>query len=206
MNIKFVNVSKKFDDKIILNNFSDEVKSGDFCCVFGESGSGKTTLLNMVGFLEPYEGKILYDNDEVTTTKEKQRLLSSYIGFLFQDYGLVENDTVYNNFSLIKNFNKIKHKGLVEECLKKVGLGGFVNRKVYALSGGEQQRVAIAKLLFKQPKLILADEPTASLDSENKAQIIQLLLTLNNSGATVLLVTHDQEFKEYANQVIELLL
>jgi putative ABC transport system ATP-binding protein len=120
---------------------------------------------------------------------------------LFQNYALIDDETVYDNLSIVlkkKDYNKI------EDVLKKVGLAQYSNRYVYSLSGGEQQRVAIARLLLKSCELVLADEPTGSLDYDNKKEVCQLLKQMNQEGKTIIVVTHDNYFMEFADKVIYL--
>lgn len=203
MNLKLQNINKSFGNRMLFNDFSVDIHRGSFCCVYGESGSGKTTLLNMIGLLESYTGKILYNGQELMSKKQKREVLAKNIGFLFQNFGLVDNETVLGNFKLLVKYSK-SDLLQIERCLKRVGLDGFLNRYIFELSGGEQQRVAIAKLLYKQPTLILADEPTASLDEDNKHQILKLLQEMNEKGTTIVLVTHDTDIKQYASQVLHL--
>lgn len=153
-----------------------EIESGSIVIISGESGSGKTTLLNIIGTIEDYEGTILYDGKRLKK-KEILTMRRDELSFIFQNYGLIENETVYENFKVIQNYKNNKHR--IKEVLSMVGLQGFGTRKVFELSGGEQQqRVAISKAIFKNASLILADEPTASIDDKNKHIVIELFKIL----------------------------
>ena len=127
-------------------------------------------------------------------------MLREKIGFIFQDFGLIENETVAQNFNLVYKIKTMKNKDKrIKSTLKKLGLDNMFNREVYELSGGEQQRVAIAKVLLKNPDLVLADEPTASLDIENKHDVLKMLRKFSDSGKTVIIVSHDQEIIDFAD-------
>lgn len=196
MNIKLKNINKSFGEKVIFSNFNLDIESGSIVIITGDSGSGKTTLLNIIGTIEGCDGVILYDDKPLKSKKEILQIRRNNISFIFQNYGLIDNETVYDNFKVIQNFKKA-NKNLIDNVLRKVGLSGFGERKVFELSGGEQQRVAISKAIIKNAALILADEPTASIDEHNKKMVIDLLKKINEEGKTIIIVTHDLDFHKH---------
>lgn len=203
------NIYKKFEEDNVIENFSFHIKSEEFVAIMGPSGSGKSTILNIIGGLDkPTSGNITIDNikNPWENRKNKTKILRYTIGYLFQNYALIENKTVSANLDIALKYNKVKDKDkLKRDILKKVGLEEKLNTKVYKLSGGEQQRVAIARLFLKPCKVILADEPTASLDEENKKNILFLLHELNKTyKKTILIVTHDKFIGDSANRIIYL--
>ncbi len=199
MKIEIKNLSKRFESKELFKDYNLTIPSKTITIVMGDSGSGKTTLLNMIGTIEDYDGMIYYDGSSYAREKEKRLLRRNHISFIFQNYGLIDNETVYDNFKVIQNLNKNdQHK--IDDALSAVGLFNFGKRKVFELSGGEQQRVAIAKSIVKDSDLILADEPTASIDNENKDLVLKLLNDMNQKGKTIVIVTHDHDIKEYFPQ------
>ena len=206
MRIQVVNLCKRFGKVSLFENLNLDLNSGKLICIYGASGCGKTTLLNMLGFIEPYnEGSILIDGKEIKH-RDVRKLLQNEIGFVFQDYGLIENETVEQNFLIVKRISKLKHaKAKIEEALVNVNLDkSFMKRKIYELSGGEQQRVTVAKMLLKNPAIILADEPTASLDEDNKQIILDFLKECALRGKLVIIVSHDPKIIEFCDEAIDL--
>lgn len=207
MSIEIKNLHKAFDHKPLFEDLNIHIQDHAITCIYGASGCGKSTLLNMIGFLEPYDkGHILYDGKEVKTGKNKRKMLRDHIGFIFQDFGLIENETVYDNMLIVKRIAKMKNRRKqIQNQLAELQLPKeFIDRKVYTLSGGEQQRVAVAKIMLKNPSIILADEPTASIDQANKQIILDMLRKLQGGDKTVVVVSHDQEVVEWADYKIEL--
>ena len=201
--IEGIELSKRFEGRVLFENFNFKIESGEFVCFSGVSGCGKTTLLNMIGMIEPFDsGKLLIDGEAIVTPKQRMQYFQKKLGFLFQNFALVENKTVEQNLKLIRKQDRTNLT--MEEALKRVGLSGVLKQKVYTLSGGEQQRVALARLFFKQSEIILADEPTGSLDEANANRIMQNLKELHQKGKTIILVTHDEKIKRMAERVIEL--
>ena len=201
--IEGIELSKRFEGRVLFENFNFKIESGEFVCFSGVSGCGKTTLLNLIGMIEPFDsGKLLIDGDAIVTPKQRMQYFRKKLGFLFQNFALVENKTVEQNLKLIRKQDRTNLT--MEEALKRVGLSGVLKQKVYTLSGGEQQRVALARLFFKQSEIILADEPTGSLDEANANRIMQILKELHQEGKTIILVTHDEKIKRMAERVIEL--
>ncbi|MBM6695329.1 ATP-binding cassette domain-containing protein [Pseudoflavonifractor capillosus] len=201
--IEGINLTKKFGDRLLLDNLSFTIETGEFVCFSGESGKGKTTLLNMIGQIEPpTSGQIRYDGKEVRTSRDRLAFLATKVGFIFQNFALVEGKTVSQNLEFVKKKNRQNIS--VEEALERVGLSDKLHAKVYTLSGGEQQRVALARLYIKKADIILADEPTGSLDRHNADLVMSILKDLNSQGKTIVLVTHDDAIKERCNRIIEL--
>lgn len=206
MKIKVKDLCKSFGNLTLFDHLTLEIPEKEITCIYGTSGCGKTTLLDIIGFIEPYQsGKIFYDGKQVRNKASQRKMLRDNIGFIFQDFGLIESETIINNLKIVKKIKKMSHKEKrIKEVLNSLQLDMDLNRKVYELSGGEQQRLAIAKIILKNPDLILADEPTASLDLGNKEIILNLLKQFSTEGKTVIIVTHDKDTIEIADNKIDL--
>ncbi len=201
--IEIKNLTKKFDEKIVFSNFNLTIKNEDFIIFSGPSGCGKTTLLNMIGAIEKIDtGEIIVDGIDIKNKRNHLNYFRTKIGFLFQNFALVDNKTVKENLKFIRKDCKTSLS--IEEVLNIVGLEDKLNKKIYTLSGGEQQRVALARLMLKKCDIILADEPTGSLDKKNAEVVINILKDLNMQGKTIILVTHDEDIKKKGNRVINL--
>lgn len=201
--ITIKNLSKSFGEKKLFENYSLQINDGEFVIFTGVSGCGKTTLLNMIGSLESADsGEIEVDGMDITQKKNQREYLKSKVGFLFQNFALVDNKTVEENLKLVKN--DCRSGVSIEEALEMVGLSDKAKQKVYSLSGGEQQRVALARLIVKKCDCVLADEPTGSLDRKNAYTVFSILEKINESSKTVIMVTHDESFREKGKRVIEL--
>lgn len=187
-----------------------QVNRGEFTSLAGPSGSGKTTLLNMIGCLDtPTAGQIYLDGQEVgKQSKDELALLRrNNLGFIFQSYNLIPVLTVYENVEfalrLLKKYKSAEIKDRVMDILDGVGLAEMATRRPNELSGGQKQRVAIARALIKEPKIVLADEPTANLDSKTSTDVLDIMLKMNQkSGTTFVFSTHDQLVMEYANRLL----
>ncbi|MBY7130181.1 ABC transporter ATP-binding protein [Bacillus sp. 8YEL33] len=208
MEIELKNISKKYENKQVLDNFNLVVNKGEMMAITGQSGTGKSTLLNIVGLLEePDSGDVIIQGIENAWKSEKKQIeLFRYtIGYLFQNYALIDNETVSKNLDVALEYVKLPNKeNKKKEVLEKVGLLDKLNSKIYQLSGGEQQRIALARLMLKKNDIILADEPTGSLDEVNRDQVLSILKSLNNEGKTILIVTHDPEVSKICTNVVTL--
>ena len=196
MNLKVEGIQKQLGNKILFEDFSLAIEKGDSVVIVGESGSGKTTLLNLLSLIEkPDDGKIFWREKEIqkVNTTATSKIIREDIGYLFQNYALIDNATVEENIKIGLKYRKnTENKDqLVEEALERVGLEGFQKRKIYSLSGGEQQRVALARTIVKPSWIIFADEPTGNLDEENSKKIMDILFELNRGGKAIVVVTHD---------------
>lgn len=206
--ISFENVNKFYtmgEQKITaLDNISFSVNKGEFCVIVGPSGAGKTTLLNILGGMDTCNsGKIYLDGTEISGMNKKQ--LCEYrrydVGFVFQFYNLVQNLTALENVELALEI--CRHPLNAEDVLREVGLSERRNNFPAQLSGGEQQRVSIARALAKNPKIVLCDEPTGALDYETGKTILKLLQdTCRNTGKTVIVITHNHALTQMADRVI----
>ncbi len=206
--ISLKGINKSFGENTILKNLDLEIESGQLVVIYGESGGGKSTLLNIIGLIDDeYDGEltILGKKSPKLNSKEMQSILRNHVSYLFQNYGLIDNETVFQNFDfLFERKCPKKERELVSiKALEDVGLSeSYLKRKVFTLSGGEQQRVALAKVLIKDSKILICDEPTGSLDEDNKINIIEILKKMSNK--TIIIVSHDQELFSYADVVYKL--
>lgn len=200
MTIEIVNVTKKYGSKEIFTDLNLTFEAGKSYALIGGSGSGKSTLLNIIGRLEKIDsGKVLVDKQDIWKTKERTYFKNT-IGYVFQDYSLIENKTVYDNLKLLN-----KDKKIISEILEKVGLStDYLKHKIYELSGGQAQRVAIARMLMKPRKIILADEPTGALDSEIGNEIINLLLSEAAKNNYVIIATHDPAVYSKVDVIVDI--
>ena len=173
--IELKNINKNFFENNLFTNFNYQFNIGQSYALIGQSGCGKTTLLNIIGKLEAIDGgEVIVNNTSLNKIKEKE-YFRSYVSYLFQNYGLIENKSIKDNLELSfvgKNITSKEKIKKMLEALEQVNLNLDINRKIFSLSGGESQRVAIAKTILKDTPIILADEPTASLDEKNSDEII----------------------------------
>ena len=207
--LELKNISKSYNNYIILNNISISVRKKEIIAITGPSGSGKSTLLNIMGLLErPDTGHILYNGILINHKSHQSSLLMRHtISYLFQNFALVDSMTVYDNLLIglkYTQYNKKEKKKLIEESLLKVGLQNMSNRKIYTLSGGEQQRTALARILLKESQIILCDEPTVSLYPINSQMILQLLFQCRQQGKTIVIVTHDPKIASQCDRIINI--
>lgn len=169
-------------------------------------GEAKTIILNITELIEDYQkGSMYYDGQVIKKEKDIRLMHKEKIGFIFQNFGLIENMTVKENLNIVQKIRVMKNKNeVMNDTLKDLNLECVLDKKVFELSGGEQQRVAIAKLLLKDPDLILADEPTASLDENNQQLILNLMRQICEQGKTIIIVSHDAATREFADIKIDL--
>ena len=200
MTIDLLNVSKSFGSKKIFTDLNLIFESGKSYALIGGSGSGKSTLLNIIGRLEKIDsGNVLVDKQDIWKIKERT-FFKNTVGYVFQNYSLIDNKTVYDNLSLIT-----KDKKTITDVLEKVGLSSdYLHQKIYELSGGQAQRVAIARMLMKPRKIILADEPTGALDGEIGKEIIRLLLNERDEEKYVIIATHDPAVYNKVDVIIDM--
>lgn len=205
--IELKNIHKQFDEKVVLEDFSYQFENGQSYALTGMSGSGKTTLLNMIGKIEkPDTGDVLIDQKQLRKIPE-QVYFQNYAGYLSQNYGLIDNETIEQNLILAfvgKRIKKAEQKSQMLAALKQVNLTLDLSRKVYSLSGGEAQRVAIAKIILKKPMIILADEPTAALDEKNGQEVVDLMKQLVTDDTILIVATHNPMVWKQLNQRVKL--
>ena len=204
--VKLENISKSYYQHNVFHDFNLEIDEGEFIIISGKSGSGKSTLCNIIGLLDkPDQGKVFIKDQEIDYKDSKiAKLLSKNISYLFQNFALIDNKTVGYNLELVYPSKKERknNRKLIEEKLSEVGMEGTYDKYIYECSGGQQQRVAIARLLLKQGDIIICDEPTGSLDEENKMLVMNLICDLHKKGKTIIMVTHDKTLYSYAKRVI----
>ncbi len=193
-----------------LDGINLNINKGEFVAIIGKSGSGKSTLLHLMsGINDPTAGKIIVDNEDISEYNDNQiaKYRRDKIGMVFQGSALINQYTVLENIMISLTFSKLSSKAkidLILEKLKYFGIDNLLKKKVYKLSGGEKQRVAITRAIINDPQIIFADEPTGSLDSENSEEIMEMLCNLNNRGKTIVLITHDMDIANKASRIIQL--
>jgi putative ABC transport system ATP-binding protein len=201
-------INRHFGDTPVLRDVTLTIGSGEFVAVMGSSGSGKSTLLNLIGGMDrPDSGHIVIGGDDITRYTDEQLTLHrrKRIGFIFQFFNLLPNITVLENVHLPLLLNGIDDEQRAADFLGRVGLGEKASAYPYQLSGGEQQRVAIVRALIHDPAIILADEPTGSLDSRTGESIMKLICGVTaDSGKTLVLVTHEQHIAAYAGRIVRI--
>ncbi len=211
--IQISDLHKVYDESKVpvyaLNGIDLSIEKGEFTAIVGPSGSGKTTLLNLIGGLDkPTSGKVIIDGTEVGLLKSRKLIdfRLQNIGFVFQAYNLIPVLTAMENVAFIMQLQgqpKDKRHRRAKELLESVGIGDKANQRPGNLSGGQQQRVAVARALASEPKFILADEPTANLDSRSTAELLEMMQKMNEeSNITFLFSTHDQRVVEKARRII----
>ncbi|MFM2125911.1 MAG: hypothetical protein RL328_2362 [Acidobacteriota bacterium] len=212
--IQISNLSKVFlTDEVethALANVSFDIKKGEYVCISGPSGCGKSTLLAILGLLDtPTSGDYLLNGRSVANlrTAERARIRNREIGFIFQSFNLIGDLTVTENIDLPLSYRGLppaERKQRADSALERVGMSHRRNHYPSQLSGGQQQRVAVARALAGDPSILLADEPTGNLDSQNGEAVMELLKTLHAAGSTICMVTHDPRYAAHAQRVIQL--
>ncbi|MGU7998292.1 ABC transporter ATP-binding protein [Streptococcus suis] len=206
--IEIQGLKKSFEQRVIFSDLNMKLEKGNIYALIGKSGSGKTTLLNMLAKLEATDGgRIMYQGQDLSTLSS-QVFFRQEMGYLFQHFGLLENQSIRENLDLGLVGQKLSKTERLQRqlvAMEQVNLGYLdVNKPVYTLSGGEAQRVALAKLILKNPPLILADEPTAALDPKNSEEVMQLLTELKNDKRVIVIATHNPAIWEKADVVIDM--
>ncbi|MCD8095456.1 MAG: ABC transporter ATP-binding protein [Ruminococcus sp.] len=202
--IEIKNLKKSFGSDVLFDGLNLTLENNKITAIVGASGCGKSTLLNIIGAIEPFDdGEVIVDGIDISKNKNKLLYFREKVGFLFQNFALVENKTVLGNMEIVNKNYRMKLS--IEDCLKEVGLEDKINSKVCTLSGGQQQRVALARLMLKKCSIILADEPTGSLDKENGIKVFEILKSMNTEqNKTIVVVTHDLDFAQKCDTVIHL--
>lgn len=212
--IKVKNLIKTYKTKHVethvLRGIDLEVPEGEFLGIMGKSGAGKSTLMYQIGLLDhPTSGQVVLNsmNTEELSTEERTKLRLSTLGYVFQDYALIPELTASENVMtplLMQGHSLLEARRIADKTLGDVGLGHRTSNKPSELSGGEQQRVSIARAIAHNPKILFADEPTANLDSVSGNSIIELFKELNNAGQTIVMVTHEDEYTKYCHRIVHL--
>lgn len=205
--ISLKNIHKGFNGMNVLEDANLNVLNNEFVTIVGESGSGKTTILNLIGGLEkPNTGTVEVNGYKNPRGKDLRNLRRYEFGYIFQNYFLIENETIEKNLEISKPYNELFSKKVVNHALNEVNLSDkCLNKYPYQLSGGEQQRVAIARIILKPHSIILADEPTGNLDPKNKNLIISLFQKMKNQGKTIICVTHDEDVIERSDRSVAII-
>ena len=208
--LEMEHIVKQYGDRVLFQDFSLSVQENEMLGISGASGSGKSTLLNMIGMFEkPDSGDIRLFGKPLPTaeSKEGRKLMHSKLFYLFQNFALVENQSVDYNLEIPmmgKKITKSEKKNRKMKSLEKVGLNVSLSEKVFHLSGGEQQRVAIARGYLKDFDLLLADEPTGSLDAANRDEVIEILKQFHRDGKTIVIVSHDPVVMQNCQRIIRI--
>ena len=210
--IKLENLTKIYDTDgvktIALQNIDLQINKGEFVAIVGVSGSGKTTLLNILGGMDiPTKGNYFFDDMDISHFNNKQ--LESFrrdkISFVFQNFALINSYSVYKNIEIpLLARNKKNRKEIIQRCMKQMNISEYADKKVSSLSGGQKQRTAIARALASNSELLLADEPTGSLDTENRDIVMDCFKKINDSGKTVIIITHDMQAASKCSRIIKI--
>ncbi len=201
--IELIGVSKAFGERVLYRDLHLTIHDGEFVVLTGASGCGKTTLLDMIGGIEPLDaGSILVDGMDISKRKNRLIYFQTKLGMLFQNFALIETMSVRKNLELVQKRSRSEIS--IEEALHRVGMEEYLDKQVCTLSGGEQQRIALARLMVKKCSIILADEPTGSLDADNAAKVMSILSDLNKMGKTVVMVTHDTRYQTMGSREISI--
>lgn len=209
--VKVQSLTKKYGEKIVLDKISFDIEKNTITSIIGKSGSGKSTILNIIGMLEEYQGgSVLIDDKELPRINSRQamKLRRDRINYLFQSYALIGDLSVRENLLLalkFENLNKKEKNKKIEEILTELGIVQLIDANVNTLSGGEAQRVAMARCVLKSGDIILADEPTGSLDEKTAEKVFEILLRLRDKyKKTIIMVTHDLKLAEKSDRIINL--
>ncbi len=214
MLLQLINVEKTYSnfgiETVALNDINLSVNQGEFVSIMGPSGCGKSSLLNIMGLLDkPTKGEVIFLGDKVSQSNSSKRafLRRNHIGFVFQSFNLIEELTIYENIELPLMYLKVsasERKKRVGELMERLHIAHKSNYFPQQISGGQQQRAAVARALISKPNLILADEPTGNLDSARGQEVMEMLVELNEEGTSVVMVTHSSTAAEYSQRIIHL--
>ena len=208
--IETVNLSKSYGNHVVINNLNLKIKEQEMVAIVGPSGCGKSTLLNIIGQIDDqYDGTLLIDEKTMNklNQSQKEKFIRYHINYLFQNFALIETETVKENLLIGLEYSKLKKQEKNEriaEVLKKVKLEKTLNKKVYELSGGEQQRIALARIMLKPGNIVLADEPTGNLDKDSSLLVMKVLKELQKDGKSIIIVTHSEEIARQCDRIVEL--
>jgi putative ABC transport system ATP-binding protein len=198
---------KKYDTTCALKDASFTIEKGEWANIMGPSGSGKTTLLNLIGCLDsPTSGSLMVNGSETSKLgqKERTRFRRENIGLVFQQFHMIPHLTALENVMIAQYFHSIEDEAEAKEALVHVGMEHRLHHMPSQLSGGEQQRVCIARALINQPQIILADEPTGNLDKKNEEAVLDIFRELHSEGRTIVIVTHNPEIGEIGDKIIQI--
>lgn len=208
--IEIRNVTKSYGSKVVLDKLSYVFEEGKMIGVYGQSGCGKSTLLNILGLLDfDYEGDVIVNGVSTKKLKGKEidKLVRENINYLFQNYALIDDISVEENLLVVLKYTKLSKSeklNKIEKVLDDLSIRSLLKNKVYTLSGGEQQRVALARIMLKKGNIVLADEPTGNLDVDNRDVVLSILKDLKQKGSTVIIVSHDHSLLEECDELINL--
>ena len=201
------NIIKKYGNTCALKNISFTIEKGEWANIMGPSGSGKTTLLNLIGCLDsPTEGSLVVNGIETSrlNQNERTRFRRENIGLVFQQFHMIPHLTALENVMIAQYFHSIEDEEEAKEALTRVGMEHRLNHLPSQLSGGEQQRVCIARALINHPQIILADEPTGNLDKKNEEAVLDIFRELHSAGKTIVIVTHNPEIGELGDMIMQI--
>jgi putative ABC transport system ATP-binding protein len=206
---ELLGVRKSYGGRRVLEDLDLRIGKGEFVVLAGASGTGKSTVLNLIGLLDaPDAGKVRILGEKAPRPRTRAANLQRRyrLGYLFQNFALIDNESVAHNLRIALTYAErgTPKREHIAQALARVGLPGAEDRKIFSLSGGEQQRVAVARLLLKPCDIVLADEPTGSLDAENREVVLDLLGKLNESGKTIIVATHDDAVADRCSRVVDL--
>ena len=211
--VKLENIHKSYYNGSplhVLKGINMHIEEGEFVSIMGSSGSGKSTLLNIIGILDNYdEGKYWLGGTHIKNLSEKKaaHFRNKMIGFVFQSFNLISFKNAMENVALplyYQNISRKKRNNIAMEYLEKMGLKEWADHTPNELSGGEKQRIAIARAMVTKPRVLVADEPTGALDSTTSLEVMKLLQEINNEGVTIIIVTHERDISQMTNRIVRL--
>lgn len=208
--IEIKNLKKSYGSHVVIDNLKLKIEDNEMVAIVGASGCGKSTILNIIGQIDSqYSGELIIDglNMQKMSKKKKEEFIRYNINYLFQNFALIESLTVNENLLIGLEYVKISKQEKTKrimDALKKVNLENYLNKKIFELSGGEQQRIALARIILKPGNIVLADEPTGNLDKKSSQLVMDLLKKLQKDGKTIIIVTHSEEVANQCDRIIKL--